>query len=46
MLRNSQCQEILIETGKKPESKEIIVLKFAIQQKQVKAKFPAENSDI
>ena len=35
-----------IETHKKPKSKEKIELKFAIQQKQVKAKLSAEKADI
>ena len=35
-----------IETHKKPKSKEKTELKFAIQQKQVKAKLSAEKADI
>ena len=35
-----------IETHKKPKSKEKIELKFAISQKQVKAKLSAEKADI
>ena len=35
-----------IETCKKPKTKEKIELKFPIQQKQVKAKFPTGNVDI
>ena len=39
------CRKV-IKTCKKPKRKEKIELKFAIWQKQVKAKIPAENSDI
>ena len=35
-----------IETREKPKSKEELELKFAIKQKQVKARFAAENADI
>ena len=35
-----------IETCKKPKSKEKIKLKFAIEQRQAKVKFPAANADI
>ena len=46
MLRQKCSYKNDIETCKKPRSKEKIELKFAIYQKQVKAKLPAENADI
>ena len=46
MLRQKCSYRYDIETCKKPKSKEKVELKFANQQKQVKAKLPAENADI
>ena len=43
MLRQKCSYRKKIETRKKSKNKE---LKFAIKQKQVKARFPAENADI
>ena len=46
MLRQNCSYKNDIETRKKPKSKEKIKLKFAIQQKQVKAKLHGEIADI
>ena len=46
MLRQKCSYNDEIETRKKSKSKEETELKFAIQQKQVKAKLPAEKTDI
>ena len=46
MLKQKCSNRKDIKASKKSKSKEKIELKFAIQQKQVKAKFPAENADI
>ena len=46
MLRQKCSYRNDIETLKKLESREKIELKFAIQQKQLKAKLPAENADV
>ena len=46
MLRPTYSYRNVIKTRKKPKSKEKIKLKFAIQQKQVKARLPPENADI
>ena len=46
MLRQKCSYRNDIETCEKPKSKEKLELKFGIYQKQVNAKFPAENADI
>ena len=46
MLKQTCSDRSDMEILKKPKSKEKIELKFVIQQKQVKAKLPAENADI
>ena len=47
MLRQKKCSyKNDIETHTKPKSKGKILLKFAIQQKQVKGKLHAENADM
>ena len=46
MLRQKCSCRNEIETCEKPKRKEKIELKFAIQQKQLKVKLPAENDDI
>ena len=46
MLRQKCSYKNDIKICKKPKSKEKVELKFAIQQKQVKAKLPAENGNI
>ena len=45
MLRQKFSQRKNTETRKEPKSKEKIELKFATLQKQVNAKFPADNAD-
>ena len=46
MLKQKCSNRKDIEARKKSKNEEKIELEFAIQQKQVKAKFPAENADI
>ena len=46
MLRQKRSYKSDIEPRKNPKSKEKREIKFAIYQKQVKAKVPAENADI
>ena len=46
MLRQKCSYRNDIETLKKLGSRAKIELKFAIQQKQLKAKLPAENADV
>ena len=46
MLRRKCSFRNDIETHRKPKSKEKTELNFAIWQKQVQVKLPAENSDI
>ena len=46
MLRQKCSYKSDIEPRKNPKSKEKREIKFAIYQKQVKAKVPAENADI
>ena len=45
MLRQKCSYRSDIETCKKPKNKVKIELKFAIAQKQVKVKLPAENAN-
>ena len=45
MLRQKCSYRKDVQTYKKSKSKEKIELKFAIWQKQVETKFPAENAD-
>ena len=45
MLRQNCSYRSDIKTCKRPKSKVKIALKFAIEQKQVKAKLPAENAN-
>ena len=46
MLRQKCYCKNDLETRKKVKCKEEIRLTFAVQQKQVKGKLPAENADI
>ena len=46
MLEHNFSDRKDIETCKKPKTKEKIKLRFAIEQRQVKVKFPAANADI